>query len=86
MVHLFGSTSRTQGPYRVRLREQTGMVPVVVGAGGFEPPTSRTRTVRSIRAEPRPVTGSILPYTALYGKEDALVHIKYYWNTIVRSN
>ncbi len=25
-----------------------------VGAGGFEPPTSRTRTVRSIRAEPRP--------------------------------
>ena len=26
----------------------------LVGAGGFEPPTSRTRTVRSIRAEPRP--------------------------------
>ncbi len=25
-----------------------------VGAGGFEPPTSRTRTVRSIRTEPRP--------------------------------
>jgi hypothetical protein len=25
-----------------------------VGAGGFEPPTSRTRTVRSSRAEPRP--------------------------------
>jgi hypothetical protein len=26
----------------------------LVGAGGFEPPTSRTRTVRSNRAEPRP--------------------------------
>jgi hypothetical protein len=28
---------------------------VLVGAPGFEPGTSRTRTVRSSRAEPRPV-------------------------------
>ena len=28
--------------------------PLSVGAGGFGPPTSRSRTVRSIRAEPRP--------------------------------
>ncbi len=26
----------------------------MVGARGFEPPTSRSRTVRSSRAEPRP--------------------------------
>ena len=27
-----------------------------VGAGGFEPPTSRSRTVHSSRTEPRPAT------------------------------
>ena len=31
----------------------------IVGAGGFEPPTSRTRTVRSIRAEPRPADNKL---------------------------
>jgi hypothetical protein len=30
---------------------------IEVGAGGFEPPSSRTRTVRSNRAEPRPDCG-----------------------------
>src|SRR3990172_2171866 len=31
-----------------------GLPLLMVGAGGFEPPTSRTRTVRSSRSEPRP--------------------------------
>ena len=31
-----------------------------VGAGGFEPPTSRTRTVHSIRTEPRPEQRSLV--------------------------
>ena len=32
----------------------------LVGAGGFEPPTSRTRTVHSIRTEPRPEQRTIV--------------------------
>ena len=34
---------------------------IEVGAGGFEPPSSRTRTVRSNRAEPRPDFISLAP-------------------------
>ncbi len=36
------------------------VVKTKVGVGGFEPPTSRSRTVRSSRAEPHPV-GAIIP-------------------------
>ena len=51
---------------------------LLVGAGGFEPPTSRTRTVRSSRTEPRPEAGrqagepydrEIIPHMRSGGKE-----------------
>ena len=39
----------------------------LVGASGFEPLTSRTRTVRSIRAEPRPEGIIVTSLIKLYG-------------------
>jgi peptidoglycan/xylan/chitin deacetylase (PgdA/CDA1 family) len=54
-------------------------VVLFVGAGGFEPPTSRTRTVHSIRAEPRPVQVALyfnIPISASFGlasKADFLI-------------
>ncbi len=47
---------------------------IPVGAGGFEPPSSRTRTARSNRAEPRP---EHLDYSAV----TILMQVQYYGST-----
>ena len=44
----------TEGHTDTQNRVSVQPLEIKVGAGGFEPPTSRTRTVRSSRAEPRP--------------------------------
>jgi hypothetical protein len=41
-----------------------------VGARGFEPPTSRTRTVRASRSALRPDTDRIIPYLGQIDKYD----------------
>ena len=40
-----------------------------VGARGFEPPTSPTRTVRASRAAPRPETDGITPGDGILSQE-----------------
>jgi hypothetical protein len=53
-------------PDRERNASQSETARRPVGAGGFEPPTSRTRTVRSSRAEPRPGCAWIIPQARAY--------------------
>ena len=51
----------------------TGEAKTEVGARGFEPPTSRTRTVRAIRTALRPAQFHyILPVPALQESTDGL--------------
>ena len=69
----YSSTLRKSKPHRFSF-----LIPVrsPVGAGGFEPPTSRTRTVRSSRAEPRPVSCHYTPATT--PSDDRIVPYKFY--------
>src|SRR5271165_2275529 len=51
---LFPALGRTSNRWKVRLTCDRQMICKKIGARGFEPPTSRSRTVRSSQTELRP--------------------------------
>ena len=60
-----GPLSRTFRHGKVFLSLGTGVIYVSVGATGFEPATSWSRTKRSSQAELRPVVSNFLSHNAL---------------------